>query len=1278
MKQFFKKLLKFVAYTAATLVILLAVLVGLFRLFLPRLPEYQDDIENWASNAIGMEVKFSGMDARWGLSGPEIEFYDTELIRPDTQTRAIAADLVSVGISVSSLLFDQAVVVDRVVIRDTSIEIRQLEDGGWWIQGSALDDLPKGQGGGTQHLGDMEIVGEDIEVLFLQPGDERPRYFNVPRVLVSVDANRIALDANIRLPNDLGRSVSLSATHPRALREGQQVWDVRVEADDVLLAGWSELHPSLKDRVLAGSGDADVSFALAGKSISKASIELDLADVSLTAEQSFDLVGRFELDVSRDGWLVAAEDLRIASNGRAWPRTSLRAEASTDAQGHIVVLGARASYVNLEDSALLLPLLPEKQREFLVGLAPTGEVRDLDLTISEIGSDFPYFEITVDLDRVGIAADDKRPGFRGFSGYVSGDRSGGRVEIRSEDMMLELQRVMDGPIDIDALSGMVIWRSSPELTRFTTDSVQISNSVLDSRGSGELSFYKGQSAPVIDYNSSFSISDLSAVYPYLPHKIMKPKLRDWLRTALLQGSISRGTLRMNGPLERQFFRGGTGNMLIEGSARDVAMRFQPGWPVIGRADLEVVLDNTRLYSVRNRLITAGNSAVDSEVEIADLYNPVLTIKALTTGTLETIRQYAMQSPLNDLMGGHLARVSVAGDASFQFDLTVPLRKAADTEIDGLLRSNNGSLSIEGFPAPIEDLIGEVRVRREYIESDNLGGRFLGQDVDITIEQSEDPGLFAMATLEGIVTSDAIVDQLGVPLEGMLEGSADYTAWVLFPRGRQETPQPFTIQFASGLEGLALNLPDPVAKAADEVMQLNADLRFMPGGETIEATGGAENGLSWHLSFTKPEDTWDFDRGVLMAGPGVMEPAETRGLHIRGATTTVRLDEWLSLSRDGDTKVGAADRIRSVELTVEDLFAIGQHLEDHSVRLDRSARDWLVQIEGDDIVGSVFVPYDFGSDRAMVLEMERMRLPGDEVSPPSESNLDPRNLPPISLKADEFALGDRNLGAVEVNLVRIADGLETEKLEATDESFSIVGSGRWVADETDERGSRTYVNATLSSADVRATLARLDFAQGISGNSMGILFDMSWGGGPRGDFLDVLDGDVQLRLEDGQLEEVEPGAGRMLGLISFVALPRRLSLDFRDVFNKGFRYDSIAGTFRVEDGTASTCDMWLEGPAALIGIVGQVDLANNEYEQGAVISAKVGNTLPIVGAVVGGPPGAAAMLIFSQIFKKPLQSVGQVYYGVAGPWDDPAIESISADQFVQYGDLANCLAEAEQQ
>ena len=212
MRQFLRKLTKVFGYTAAMTVILLAIAVGLFRLFLPRLPEYQDQIKVWASDAIGMEVEFSGMNARWALSGPELEFYDAELVRPDDRRRRIAAEVVSVGISLSNLLFEGAFVVDRVVVRNTSIEVRQLEDGGWWVQGMAMDELSAGQARTPQQLNDVEVVGQDIEIQFLQFGHQRPRFINVPRTLVSVDEPRIALDATVRLSEDLVREVTLSAT----------------------------------------------------------------------------------------------------------------------------------------------------------------------------------------------------------------------------------------------------------------------------------------------------------------------------------------------------------------------------------------------------------------------------------------------------------------------------------------------------------------------------------------------------------------------------------------------------------------------------------------------------------------------------------------------------------------------------------------------------------------------------------------------------------------------------------------------------------------------------------------------------------------------------------------------------------------------------------------------------------------------------------------------------------------------------------------------------------
>ena len=137
-KRLLQRLLRIAAYAAAAVVILLAIAVGLFRLFLPRLPEYQEDIKVWASAAIGMEVQFSGMDARWGLSGPEVEFYDAELLSMETGATIIAAQQVSVGIALSRIINDRKAVVDRIIVRGSTLEIRQLEDGQWWVQGARL------------------------------------------------------------------------------------------------------------------------------------------------------------------------------------------------------------------------------------------------------------------------------------------------------------------------------------------------------------------------------------------------------------------------------------------------------------------------------------------------------------------------------------------------------------------------------------------------------------------------------------------------------------------------------------------------------------------------------------------------------------------------------------------------------------------------------------------------------------------------------------------------------------------------------------------------------------------------------------------------------------------------------------------------------------------------------------------------------------------------------------------------------------------------------------
>ena len=245
-KRLLQRLLRIAAYTAAAVVILMAIAVGLFRLFLPRLPEYQEDIKVWASAAIGMEVQFSGMDARWGLSGPEIEFFKAELLSMETGATIIAAQQVSVGIALSRIILDRKAVVDRIIVRDSTLEIRQLEDGQWWVQGSPPNELlparPRSESDGE--IGRIEVFGEDLTVQLLQPGVEQTREFEIPRLLISRDSVRTAIDATVNLPGDIGDSLTIAAMQLVADGDEEPGWTIDVDIEDIEFAGISTLHTS--------------------------------------------------------------------------------------------------------------------------------------------------------------------------------------------------------------------------------------------------------------------------------------------------------------------------------------------------------------------------------------------------------------------------------------------------------------------------------------------------------------------------------------------------------------------------------------------------------------------------------------------------------------------------------------------------------------------------------------------------------------------------------------------------------------------------------------------------------------------------------------------------------------------------------------------------------------------------------------------------------------------------------------------------------------------------
>ena len=404
MKQWLRKLIQVVAYLGAAVVILLAIAVGLFRLMLPRLPEYQEEIKAWASTAIGMEVEFSGMNARWRLSGPELSFYGAGLIDIDSDTSVLTAEEVSIGVGLWRLVADRELVVDRVTIRNSSIDLRQDVDGNWIVQGLPVDDLlgerelPSGTGG------DVVIVGQDIAVDYEHPSSGQLVPFALQSIVVTRNDAELRIESDIDLPEDYGERLEISASR-RLGPAAQDAWQIYVEADSMDLAGWSRLQQINLPEIRSGSADFVLWFDLAGGEVDSASAIVGVSNLQAAnqaAGSPLGIQGNFEYSVEPDGWLLGANQMRLVTAQGDWPQSSMQLRIEKDGDDSIRNLRGNASFINLGDYHFLEVWLPEEQQALLADYEPSGILRNLDFELRGIGDDQPDFDVSADLEQAGF------------------------------------------------------------------------------------------------------------------------------------------------------------------------------------------------------------------------------------------------------------------------------------------------------------------------------------------------------------------------------------------------------------------------------------------------------------------------------------------------------------------------------------------------------------------------------------------------------------------------------------------------------------------------------------------------------------------------------------------------------------------------------------------------------------------------------------------------------------------------------------------------------------
>lgn len=1208
-------------WALAIVIIGIAVIVALGRLAAPHADRLRPWVEDYLSQRLRQPVAIERIEARWPRLLPRVTLHDMTF--GGNGEPAVHIDRLYLESELRGLLTPGRNPVRLVLAGITGDLARQ--DGGRWrfglfgTTGLRLD--PR-----VLNLGDISLV--DSEVVF-RPYDEGGVIWRVEQARIQRRGTQVSVIAEA-MPE--GRMTGRAELRAHLTMAGDDVGAVRAwtELDRIALtSAWpssrvSEAAPG--DRV-----SGQVWWSWQGGSALSARGRLswvhENADTLFPRRESRS--ARFRLDGVPGDWQLeagfegAAGSAGRVSMGRRGDRWALR--------------------VDELDLAVLQPWIrPWLERE-RIWPAISGIIPELELS----GTGLTLVSARGRVEDFGIVPGARTPGVAGLDIRVGNRHDRLELGLEAQAPRMVWPGMLRAPVGFESLRGRLL--VAPDLVEL--EDVIVEHAVGTIRVDGFVG-RSGQS-PFLDLAVDFpelAIDDPGALYPV---GIMPPEAVAWLDRAFPAGGRVGGRMQIFGQPSHWPWHAGEGVFQARAGVRDLRLDFHERWPAADIPRARLAFDGLGMTASARRGGLAGLEVASAAARIDNLKRPRLELEFRDDDlSADGLRSLLLQAPLN-LEG--MKRLEFDGRLGARVGLNVPLTRGGGAwvlsgqgELDGVTVRDAGGKFI------LEAVTGSLEVNRERLAATALNAWIGNRPVVLGIHAGREPGvqvdLSGMLGLREVLPltwrrrlPDSLLDELS-------RGVAEWRMAYRKPPGDSA----WTVTLESGLAGLGLNLPEPLYKPPGTVWPL-----------VLRVEGRDEKADSAHLEvagiISVAGDAAPARVGIRF-GSGPVPVPRNEDFRVEGRTGTLDSTGWgrlaARLSAADILPAGGGNLDGTLGLDVAQLRVGDRDVPDVRVSLGRADRHWRLDVDGEHARGEIRLPAADAAGAIVVGDFQRLHLgpAGEAGGGESGGTVNPARVPALHLLIEDLRAGDLELGRLRLESYPDDDGLEVELLQTDHPGLQISGRGRWL--NTSQRG-RSEFDLRLSTPDLGGVLTSLGFGATVEAASAVVDLEGNWPGAPTDFALAEVVGRLELDIRNGRFPEASPGAGRMLGLISLASLPRRLRLDFSDVFGEGFGFDRIHGAFELEAGRARTADLRVAAPAADMRITGETDLVEQVYNQEIGVRPGLGSTLPVLGALAGGPGGAAAGLALQGLLQRPLSELAEVRYRVTGPWRDPQITLIDA-------------------
>ena len=913
-------------------------------------------------------------------------------------------------------------------------------------------------------------------------------------------------------------------------------------------------------------------------------------------------------------WQLNLEQFVLATTTQKYPASSFMVNAVGSDELHKI--SVVSSHVDIQEFASLTQFfapLNEEQATLLNQTHAKGQLENISLS-----ADLDTQQLSVDsqFSHISISPTTKGLGMTNVSGQLSGTEQQGTIQLATDNAQFNYPDLFRNPLIINTLKGQISWQQTAEAWTLASSLLTINSPDIKSKSRLQLIIPKTDQPIFMDLQTAFSAKDMSKAPTYYPVSIMSKALVDWLDHAFIGGTITKGDFLFYGHLKDFPFTKGDGVFQVLFNAQQLELLYHPDWQHLQNLAGQVLFTKDELQVQ----LTQGNSdkitIKQAAVSIPSLSKgEMVLVDGEFSAAIPDTLTFLQKTPLDLAIPAVSAAITPQGNTVTQLKLTVPLMDTIAIRVDGAAQLNNASLKINALDLMLDNMNGVLKFNEKGIFANRIIAKGLANALQIDI--NNDPQKTTISA-NGRVSVKELQAQFKLPMDAVAQGETDYKLQLQLPYNKQAS----LLNVQSTLAGVRLDLPEDLAKTSEQQRTLTLDFS-LSNDALLPLQVNYDNKLKANLKLDTKQR--QIQAGHILVGDGEINKMPATGMTVEINREQLPLQDWLDYATRG-LQLSAEHQQTNAnplvnEITVHSKSSLWKKtpMGLFDLRLTNEKKQWQGVLNSAFAKGTLSIPFDLKGMNRITLDMDELdlslikQLNNTKTVQNIEPFMKPENLPLLSLNSRKTRWQNIELGQLKLAAERTPNGMKFNTVSLNGDKQKLNLSSDW---QVLGQQSITRSQGRLELLRADELFKQFNISNDFTKNSGEANFNVEWQGAPHQFSLATLSGQLDVELKEGRLLSVEPGFGRILGVLAVAQWIKRLQLDFSDIYEEGLSFNNITGNFELVDGKAKTNNLIVDAIPAKITLTGDTDLVHQTVNFNVMVAPKSADAIPIAGTIVG--------------------------------------------------------------